>query len=108
MTGPSDEPDGDESKGDVVDLDELRPPSGTTDPVQDPVDLSEVRTESSGGPESDSRSPLDEPRPPSSTMDPVQDPIEPEWRESDEAVSDGDDSESNVDECVGGADGDGV
>ncbi|GAB7009045.1 hypothetical protein [Halorubrum trueperi] len=97
MTGSRDEP-GDEREQE--DLDELRPPSTTTDPVQDPVALPDAVVESGGVREGERRG-LDEPRPPSTTTDPVQDPVEPAWRERDGAASSGDEGES-------GAGGDGV
>ncbi|OYR40785.1 hypothetical protein DJ82_06750 [Halorubrum sp. Ib24] len=66
MTGPSDEQgDGDDEEDG---LDELRPPSTATGPVQDPVDW---EAQGEGGAELDGE--LNEPRPPSTATEPVQD-----------------------------------
>jgi hypothetical protein len=67
VTGSGDE-HGD-GEDETVDLDEPRPPSTATDPVQDPV---EWGAQGEGGAELDGE--LNEPRPPSTATDPVQEP----------------------------------
>lgn len=101
MTGSGDERD-DHEDG-TTDLDEPRPPSTTTDPVQESVELSEARIESGNEPDGE-RDPLDVTRPPSSTTDPVQDAIEPARQER-ESGSERDASESDAESD---AEGDGL
>lgn len=67
MTGAGDEPG--DGEDETVELDEPRPPSTATDPVQDPVDW---EAQGEGGAELDGE--LNEPRPPSSATEPVQEP----------------------------------
>jgi len=93
VTGSGDE-QGD-GEDDTVDLDELRPPSRTMDPVQDPV---EWEAQGEGGVELDGE--LNEPRSPSTATDPVQDPP------ASVCAGCGEDA-SGDDECELGSEGDG-
>ena len=91
MTG-SDEPgDGEDEE---VGLDEPRPPSTATDPVQDPIDW---EAQSEGGAELDGE--LNEVRQPSTATEPVQDPP------ASVTAGRGEDA-SDDDECESGSEGD--
>ena len=87
MTGSSDE-QGD-GEDETVDLDEPRPPSTATDPVQDPIDW---ESQSEGGTELDGE--LNEVRPPSSTTELVQEPPASVRGSHGEDASDDDEDES--------------
>ncbi|WP_144922235.1 hypothetical protein [Halorubrum salsamenti] len=93
MTGPSDEPG--DGEDDAVDLDEPRPPSTATEPVQDPIDW---EAQSEGGAELEGE--LNEVRPPSTATEPVQEPPDSVRAGRGEDASDDDERES-------GSEGDG-
>ena len=91
MTGSDEQGDGEDE---AVDLDEPRPPSTTTDPVQDPIDW---EAQSEDDPELDGE--LNEPRRPSTVTDPVQEP-------PDSVCAGCGENPSGDDECESGPDGD--